>query len=848
MRKAAELFLNIIAVGFLLLFSRHDSRLCGDRPDRDAGIGEAMRGLDFFASQRAYPESVIPERGFYSAYSFSNTRMQKAARILKTEDVWTSIGPTNQGGRTNALAVDPGDPDVIYAGAASGGLWRLTVDGSAYAWEFIDTGFPVLGVNAIAVDPTDSDRLYIGTGEVYGYQNSIGGLYVRTTRGSYGIGLLKSTDRGYSWTKSIDWTQNQRRGILSIELNPQDPRTLFAGTSEGTYKSADAGVTWTKVHDVLMAVDVAVNPRDTSIVFVSCGNLSSPNTGIYRSTDGGAPGTFERLVNGLPPGWGGKALLSVYKNSPNIVFASIGNSDRSNGGTWLCKSTNDGDTWTILNTTDYSTYQGWFSHYVRVNPMDCSKLFCAGVNFYVSTDGGARLNLRGGMHVDHHAYADHPTDPSTVYFANDGGVYRTTNGGNSFQSLNEGYVTTQFYNGFSSSSIDPGLALGGLQDNSTVMYRGSNRWITGLIGGDGSFTGIDARNDSVMYASYQNLTMFRSTNRGSYWTYVSGALLGNNVCFIAPFVLSPSHPWILYAAKDRVYRSENRGSSWIMTNDGTALNGNAVLALAVSHTDPYIVYAATVPSAGKRAEVFASENGGTSWENVTGDLPDRYYIDMQVSPYDPAVVYITLSGFGSSHLYRTENGGDSWDDVGQGLPDVPTSAVAVDPACPEHIYIGNDLGVYASTDNGENWITFCENLPTAVLVMDLSISPVNSRLRAVTHGNGVYERDLISVSQIRNEKRDPVQAFDLHQNYPNPFNSSTQIRFEMFVPSYLNLTVYNMRGQKVRSLIADGYPAGSHRIVWDGRDSSGKPVSSGIYVCRLKAKNHIKSIKMNLQR
>ena len=193
------------------------------------------------AEQREYPGKVIPKYAFYDAFEKSRLILNKGEIALKPDDTWQSIGPTNQGGRTIALAVDPQNADVIYAGAASGGLWRLTFTGTnQYEWEYIDTGFPVLGVNSIAVDPRDSDVIYIGTGEVYGYQNSIGGLYVRTTRGSYGIGLLKTTDRGKTWTKSIDWSYDQRRGILSLELNPLNPDIVFAGTTEGTFKSTDA--------------------------------------------------------------------------------------------------------------------------------------------------------------------------------------------------------------------------------------------------------------------------------------------------------------------------------------------------------------------------------------------------------------------------------------------------------------------------------------------------------------------------------------------------------------------------------------------------------------------------------
>ena len=851
MKKAGLfLFTFMICVLFFIIQSKKniDER---EMASPDPSLSEAMKALEFWSAQRAYPEKVIPNEGFYKAFEYSNNSLRKGKLYLNTPDTWTSIGPANRGGRTIALAVDPLNPDIIYAGAASGGLWRLTMNGDAYSWERINTGYPVLGVNGIAIDPTNSDVIYIGTGEVYGYQKSNGGLNIRTTRGSYGIGLLKTTDGGTTWSKKINWSYHQQKGILVIRINPLDSNILFAGTTEGTYKSTDAGETWEKVNSILMAIDIAINPVDTNIVYVSCGNLGSSGHGIYRSMSSGNEGTWTKLNDGLPSTWGGKALLAIYKSSPKIIYASIGNGYETSAGTWLCKSVDHGDTWTIVNTHDYSSYQGWFAHYVRVNPTDDSKVFCAGVYFYVSTDGGSSLVMRSGMHVDHHAYADHPTDPNIVYFGNDGGVYRTLDGGNTYQELNDGYVTTQFYNGFSSSTTNPVLALGGLQDNRTTMYLGTQNWRKGppLPGGDGGFTAIHTLTDSIMYSSSQWLRIYRSQNGGDSWTTISNFPYGNTVCFIAPFVLSPSHPHILYAGEDMIYKSTNSGDSWSLMNNKNPLNGNPILSIAVSSTHPEIVYAATVPSSSKRAEVFSSTDGGSSWQNITGSLPDRYYVDMQVSPLDDNVVYITCSGFGSSHLYRTVDGGQSWIDIGNGLPDMPTSSVIVDPEDPAHIYVGNDLGVYVSTDYGSTWLEFGESLPTAVLVMDLSISPSNRKIRAITHGNGVYERTLlIPTTGTITDHQSAILAYDLFQNYPNPFNPSTEIKFNIPEPSFVTLIIYSVIGKEIRTMAASGYPKGIYTISWDGKNNTGQPVAAGKYIFRLKAGSYVKSIKMTLIR
>ncbi|MFH1942183.1 MAG: FlgD immunoglobulin-like domain containing protein [bacterium] len=852
MKKHVKLWITVIFVS--LIFTPYPTtyqRKCIDTKGptkHDSPESDAMEALEFWSAQRAYPNSVIPDEGLYKAFEYTKKSLRKGESSLNASDTWRSIGPANRGGRTIALAVDPQNPNVVYAGSASGGLWRLTMDGNTYSWEYIDTGFPVLGVNAIAVDPTNSDIIYIGTGEVYGYQESIGGLYVRTTRGSYGIGLLKTTDRGATWAKKIDWSYHQQRGVLAIRINPFNSNSIFAGTTEGTFKSNDAGQTWEKVHPVLMAVDIAIDPADTNIVYVSCGNLGSPDTGIYRSTEGGRSGSWTKLGNGLPSDWGGKALLSIYKSSPNVIYASIGNGYTDYAGTWLCKSSDSGEHWMVVNTQNYSSYQGWFSHYVRVNPMDESKIFCAGVYFYSSNDGGRTLIEKSNMHVDHHAYADHPIDPNIVYFGNDGGVYRTLDGGKTFQEINNGYVTTQFYNGFSSSPVNPDLALGGLQDNGTIMYVGNLNWRKGdpLPGGDGAFTAVHPTDDNIMYSSSQHLNIYQSLDGGFYWTAVSRFYSGRDVCFVAPFVLSPSHPSIMYAGQDVIYKSYTAGADWEVMNGRTSLNGNPILSIAVSPTHPEIVYAATAPSPSKRAEVFATTDGGLSWENITGNLPDRYYVDLQVSPHSNDVAYVTLSGFGSSHLYRTEDGGRTWSDIGNDLPDIPTSAVIVDPEDYKQIYVGNDLGVYVSTDYGGSWREFREGLPAAVLVMDLSISPSDHKIRAVTHGNGVYERSLLPLD---GENPQPIPTdFLLLQNYPNPFNSETTISFGLPTRSFVTIIIQNVRGQKIRTLIRRSFGHGTYKITWNGTDDDGRSVPSGTYLYSLITDAGVITKRMSLVR
>ena len=233
---------------------------------------------------------------------------------------------------------------------------------------------------------------------------------------------------------------------------------------------------------------------------------------------------------------------------------------------------------------------------------------------------------------------------------------------------------------------------------------------------------------------------------------------------------------------------------------------------------------------------------------VSGSLPDRYYLDFKISPHDDDVAYVTLLGFGTCHLYRTEDAGQTWDSIGKDLPDVPTSAVEIDPDNYRHIYVGNDFGVYVSTDYGSTWKELKDGMPTAALVMDLTVSPSNNKIRATTHGNGVYERTLLPATPIMDDQLSKHVTNALYHNYPNPFRTTTEIEFSLAKASFVHLQIVNMKGQVIRTLAQKDYPAGKFNVTWDGRDKFSNQLPNGPYICRIKAGNFAHTIKMNLVR
>ncbi len=819
----------------------------------------ALEALQQWSYERAYPFEKIPEEKFYKAFE-AKQKLKKQTNI-KFENNWKPIGPQNFGGRTIALAINPLNPNTIYAGSAGGGLWVSYSAGvGAQAWKRIRTGFPILAVGAITINPIDTNTIFIGTGEVYNYGKTEGGVAVRETRGSYGMGILKTTDGGLTWSKSLDWSYEDSRGIMVLKFNPMNPNTIYAGTTEGVFRSFNSGQTWTNILDTLMTTDIIINSVDTNKIIAACGNMKSPGHGIYRTYNAGSE--WEKLTSNLPSVYGGKVIFSAIPSDPNLIYASIGNGYWSGAGTWLCKTTDFGDSWTVVNTVDYATYQGWFAHIVVANWNNPNIILVAGVDVYKSTNGGSSLSKKsnwaawyfgkpplGGpegpsnySHADHHTYAVHPTNPNIVYFGNDGGVFRTTDFGETFEGLNGGYQTQQFYNGFTASLTDSNWAIGGMQDNATAIYDGELAWYR-AIGGDGSWAAIDQQNNNIVYGSWQKLNIQKSTNRGVSWNYITPPS-GGVTSFIAPYAVAYDNPDIMYAARSIVYKSTNKGSSWKVTNNGDPISDNPPIAIDIARNNSDYVYVATAP-VNSRAGIYRTKNGGITWEDVTGNLPDRYPMDIRVAPTNEEMVIVSFSGYGTSHVFKSYDAGVNWIDISTGLPDVPVNAVAIHPLSSNTVFAGTDVGVFVSTNSGETWSVLSNGLPEGVIIKSLQITESSNTMKAATHGNGVYEIQLPDIAVSVNENISSPESFKLYQNYPNPFNPTTTIKYRISSlndrPVFVELKVFDLLGKEIATLIKEEKSPGEYAVVFNAQH-----LSSGIYIYQLQAGNLLEQKKMLL--
>ncbi len=771
---------------------------------------EVFGSMDMWGAMRSYPDyNNFQTASYHQAFDHSRSMPAapqsgiQSASGVEGFPAWSPLGPMNFSGRILSLAFHPTNQNIMFAGSAAAGLWKTTNGGTGAAsginWTQVQTGFPIVGVPAIAINPSNANEMYIGTGEVYNTGgNGFEGQNIRTYRGSYGIGILKSTDGGTTWTSSLSFTNSSIKGVQEILIDPTTPSNVFAATSDGVYRSTNSGGSWTLIHNVIMAMDICFEPGNSNTLYVGSGSFASTGNGIYKCTNAlaGVP-TFTKLTTGLPASINGIIRLNVCPNNVNLIYASIGKIPGSTGGTagstyGLFKSTNGGTSWAAngtqpqLSGSNYIQNQGWYAHDVIVAPTTVNTIYVSEIDMLKSANGGSTFTkitdwsqwnfsnttvgatVEGNngtyVHADQHHLYFSPFDATynTIFSVTDGGVFKSTNGGSSFIGLNGGLMTTQIYH---KMSVNPAntYMLCGLQDNATLWYTGS----TGCkrtTGGDGFYTAIDPTNDQICFGTYSYMTLYRSstgpgalggTTIFSNPASATTSLPTENACFVAPLIMAPSDHNRMYAGTINFKKSTNNGTSFANVGPAPVVNASApIIAIGVSATYPDSVYIATCPGGGANPKILRSVNGGTNWTDVTGTLPNRYFSSIAVDPTNSKRVAVTVSGFGTSHLYLTTDGGGTWTSIngsgGTALPDVPTNIVIFDPSMPSNLYVGNDLGVYAaqSITNGAatpSWYSYNVGLTDATMVMDLLIAP-NGKLRMGSYGKGLWENNLVNFS------------------------------------------------------------------------------------------------------
>ena len=811
--------------------------------EENEGVDKQMPG-DWFFRQRAYPQGYI------------DPRLRKASLVQAEEmrthlnpyvvPAWQFRGPTNIGGRITGMDISRQDPDVLYIGAADGGVFRSTNAG--VNWTPLTDNQPSLSMGAIAVDPANDNVIYGGTGEA----NSSGDSYD-------GFGVIKSTDAGVTWFSA---GLEETRHIGKIVIDPVNTQivyvagmgNLFTGNpGRGVYKTTDGGSTWNRVlfvNDTTGVADIAINPQNPNILLAASWQrrrapegrvyVGGPGTGIYRTTDAGS--TWTLLSNGLPAPSAtvGRPGIAIAPSNPSVAYVEY--CDDPGNFLGVYKTTNGGDSWTRTNDAALSSTTGGFGWYfgnVFVNPANENNVYVFGVQIGKSTNGGASWTVQNTSHADNHAMVFHPTNPNILCIGNDGGFCASTNGGSSwFRQTNQDLPISQFYAGCI-DELNPNASMGGMQDNGTPRTQtgGLSNW-TSVNGGDGFYTAIDYTNSNYQYAESQYGAIVRTTNN---WSSSSGGSSGftGRKNWSTPILIDPNNPQVLYTGSERLHRSTTRATAWTpispdLTN-GPVPGFSAyatITTIDVARTDSSSIIVGT-----DDANVWVTTNLGTTWTNVKAGLPNRWVTWVKFDPVDHNIAYVTMSGYRIDsylpHIFRTTNLGATWQDISSNLPEAPIDVVVVDPQYPGRLYIGTDVGAFFSTNTGQTWSPMGTGLPN-VVIDDMRLHQPTRIIRAFTHGRSMWQLSIDSlVTTGVSEQAHLPTGFSLAQNYPNPFNPSTTIVFSTSRQDRVQLTIYDGEGKEVRTLVNSQISPGTHTILWDGHNSEGNPVGSGVYYCRI---------------
>jgi photosystem II stability/assembly factor-like uncharacterized protein len=746
---------------------------------------EMIRQRDeWYHHQRAYPLKNIPA-GLRVKALRKRQLMESQARTQalahpeiappSATSAWTFVGPEptipllaeafggspNISGRVTAIAVDPTNASIVYAGGADGGVWKTTNGGTN--WTPLTDSQVSLAIGVIAIDPSNHNIIYAGTGEDNNNQD-----------GYTGAGLLKSTDGGATWTNLPGpfvgpfGATTGGGSIGSLAVNGQ---TLLAGVTlagaDGIYLSADGGSTWKAV--LFGSIDpgtaVAIDPSNPLNVYAAIGYSlgNNLNNGVWKSTDGGTSWKPTSLSNSPRAG---RIAMALAPSSPSTIYVSAADTATNTSGALLgmWRSANGGSTWTQLTATpNFCNPQCWYDMAIAVAPNNPNVIYGVGAYQYAtnaqttvvrSTDGGTTWSLLGAgangtnIHTDGHAVA-FSADGGTVYVGTDGGIWSTTNvtaATVNWTSLNSTLALTQFYNGMSIDPTNVNRGFAGAQDNGDQAYTGGMTWNEVAPCGDGGFTAIDPVTPNTVYVTGHGPCIQKSTTGGGLNTFTAVApTLGSSdrISFIPPFVLDPSNPSDLYLGANLLYQSTDAATSWTAISPDLT-NGGTVSAVAVAPSDSNTIY--TGSDDALVAVTTTALSGTTStWFNAS-TAATRAVTDIKVDATTSTTAYVTyggFSGFGDTvgHVFETTNGGAAWADISGNLPNIPVTSIAIDPDVANTYYVGTDVGMFYTSNGGTTWSTLGTGLPN-VGVMSLAFQHATRTLLAGTHGRSAWELNL----------------------------------------------------------------------------------------------------------
>lgn len=720
---------------------------------------------------------------------------------------WREIGPANCGGRITDIEGVESNPTTIYAGAATGGVWKTTNAGTT--WEPIFDDQPNASVGDIAVSLSNPNIVYVGTGEANNRNSS-----------PWGSGVFKSIDAGGTW-EFVGLKETHYIGRILI--HPKNPDVVYIaalghlwGTNEerGVYKSTNGGNTWEKVlylDERTGVTDIAMDPENSRIIYAAAHERLrdlfdagdpvdqwGPKAGIYVTSDGGE--NWTRATEGLPTEEVGRIGLSAARSKPGTVYALVSTAlglvrqqrgqqqteqplDPNRDG--IFKSTDYGKSWEKVN--NYNNRPSYYSQ-IRVDPNNENVIWICTSPMAYSSDGGKTVisgrPVQGATHIDYHACWIDPNNSDHVIVGGDGGINITYDSGRNWEVLTT-IGLAQFY-AITADMRKPYYLAGGLQDNGVWVGASRARLTSGvtndnwfpLSNADGFFCQVDPTDYNTIYSETQNGSISRRDLRTGQGTGIRPRPPAQaegeqperyRFDWNSPMLLSPHNPRTLYFGGNKLFKSVDRGDHWkVISPDLTATpdaRSSAIVSIDESPLMSGVVWVGT-----NDGNVCLTKNDGVNWtllnDKITG-APKNYWVKrIEASNHVPGRAYLVFDGHRNDdqdpYIYITEDFGETWENISGSLPEGSIYVVREDYKNPNLLFAGSEFALYFSIDRGMTWSRFMNGFPT-VPVHDLYIHPREGDLIAGTHGRGAWITDNITpLQQLTPEVMEKdVHLFDI---------------------------------------------------------------------------------------
>ena len=713
---------------------------------------------------------------------------------------WRNIGPF-RGGRSTASTGITTDNQTYFMGTTGGGLWKTTDAG--LSWDNVSDGYFSTGsVGAVSVSESDNNIVVVGMGE----------SPVRGVMTSSGDGVYKSRDGGNTWEHlGLEKTKH----ISQIIIHPNNPDIMYTaaqgspydGTTErGIYKTTDGGATWEKVlfvDKMSGANDLAMDYNNPRVLYASFWDhqrlpwyvrSGGNGSGIWKTTDGGE--NWKKLTEGLPKKVMGKIGVTVSRANPNLVYAII---ESDEGG--LYRSEDAGDSWVLVNEDRVLRARSWYYMHIFADPSDENIVYVLNAPMMKSIDKGKTFTNIQVPHGDNHHLWINPNDSDIMINSNDGGSNISFNGGKSW-STQKNQPTAQFYR----VNVDnrfPYWVYGGQQDNSTVAIKSSSfsngiswkDWIAGVGGCETAYVAFDPDNPVLMYAGcYQGIiTEYNAVldNNKNIMAYPEMGLgepsdeQKYRFNWNAPILVSMHDSDVIYHAANKLLKTSDRGVTWKeispdltrnkrenmgpgggpITNEGAGGEiYHTIYYVAESPHDKDVIYAGADDGL-----LHITMDGGKSWKNITPEMEEGMINSIEVSPHDPATVFIAFNRYKfddfKPYVLKSDDFGNTWEVFNEGIEENSfVRVVREDKVKKGLLYAGTERGIYLSMNGGENWTKWQRNLPI-VPITDLKVH--NNDLVVATQGRSFWIfDDLTPIHEIgKDSKSKNVHLFDIEDSY-----------------------------------------------------------------------------------